>query len=90
MNLVEIKKALGVETLPLTRVIDENKQPTEWLAHWNNDNRVRTVIHQDLLETIQEEQMLFLKTSDETAQESGKAYTLHIICRSSATPEVVL
>lgn len=87
MNINEIKKQLNVETLNLFRVKDEQEQPTEWLANWNNDNRVRTVVHQDLIPTLGEDTTLFLKTEQKVAKESGEAYTLHIICRSTEEPE---
>lgn len=89
-NIAEIKQQLGVDTLPLYRALDENDAPTEWLYNWDDTNRVRTVIHQDLMEDILNSNELFLKTSMETAQSSGKAYTLHIICKSRQIAETVV
>lgn len=89
-NLAQIKAQLNMNSLPMVRVMDENKQPTSWLATWDNDNRVRVVIHEDLLPTVTKEEGLFLKSENKKASTSGMKYKLHIICRSSATPEVVL
>ena len=89
-NIAQIKAQLGVETLPLYRALDENNAPTEWLYNWDDTNRVRTVIHQDLMEDILNSNELYLKTSTETAQSSGKDYTLHIICKARQAAEVVI
>lgn len=90
MNITEIKSKLNVTSLPMVRVVDQDKKPTSWLACWDNDNRTRVVIHEELLPTVSKENNLFLKSSVEKATTSGLKYQLHIICRSSATPEVVL
>lgn len=90
MNIQGIKAQLNMTSLPMVRVMDANKVATPWLATWDNDNRVRVVIHEDLLPTITKEEGLFLKSEVKKAAESGLKYHLHIICRSSATPEVVL
>lgn len=89
-NIAQLKAQLNMTSLPMVRVMDTEKKPTAWLATWDNDNRVRVVIHEDLLPTVTKEEGLFLKTETKKAETSGLKYTLHIICRSSQTPEVVL
>lgn len=60
MNIVDIKAAIAAKTgfplphLTMVRQMEQDKpeEKTEWLSHWDNDNRVRVVMHQDILESI--------------------------------------
>lgn len=51
-TLANIKTQIGQTELTLVRQLDENKQPTQWLSHWDDKNRVRVSLHQDVLSSI--------------------------------------
>lgn len=62
-TLSEIKAQFSVSSLQLNyqkdeqgnKAIDkETNQPTKWLRHWDNDNRVALVIHEDTVKKIQD------------------------------------
>lgn len=59
MNIQHIKLAIakkaGIDlpTLALVRQMEEdNITPTPWLSHWDNDNRVRIVMHEAVAKAI--------------------------------------
>jgi len=52
MNIVEIKKTVGVEALELNTAQDTNGNPTDWMRHWENDTRTAISIHKDLVEEL--------------------------------------
>lgn len=49
MNLSEIKKQLGVETLALNTATNLDGTATDWMRSWDNDNRIAVSIHKDLV-----------------------------------------
>ena len=49
MNLSEVKKNLGVETINLNTVVTTTGEKTDWMKDWNNNNRVAILIHKDTL-----------------------------------------
>lgn len=51
-TITEIKKNLGYETLNLNTALDKDNQPTEWLRHWDNDNRVAVSLHKETFAKI--------------------------------------
>lgn len=51
-TIADIKKNLGVQVLNLNTALDKDNQPTEWLRHWDNDNRVAVSLHKDTFAKI--------------------------------------
>lgn len=57
MNITLIKQAIAAQTgkpvvtLQFSRQFEDKEctKPTEWLQHWDNIDRFRVVVHQDLL-----------------------------------------
>ncbi len=47
MLLQDIKTKLGIPTFNLNTALDKEMKPTDWLRHWDNDNRVAVSIHKD-------------------------------------------
>lgn len=60
MNINQIKLEVSnksgkpCSTLTMVRQLtnDAAKTPTEWLSHWDNDNRIRVSMHQDVFNQI--------------------------------------
>lgn len=51
-TIAEIKGQLGYAVLNLNTALDKDNQPTEWMRHWDNDNRVAVSLHKDTLSKI--------------------------------------
>ena len=50
MNLTEIKNKLNIAVLELNTATEaDGETPTEWMRHWDNDNRVAVSIHKELV-----------------------------------------
>ena len=54
MNLVEIKSALGVQSINLNQVVTAESVVTSWYKDWNNDSRIAILVHEDTLKSIKE------------------------------------
>lgn len=65
MNMQELKQAISAKAgIPVTTFTfirqfaqgedgnSDQTKPTEWVSHWDNDNRVRVTMHQDVMNTI--------------------------------------
>lgn len=52
MTIQEIKTQLSIPSLQLNTAKDINDQPTQWMRHWDNENRVAVSIHKELLAEI--------------------------------------
>lgn len=35
-------------SLDMSRQLDVDKKPTQWYSYWDNDNRIRVVMHEDI------------------------------------------
>lgn len=80
-NLVEVKRALGVETLGLDTVKTEKGESTMWMKHWDNDNRVAILIHKDTLAKIKADPAInSLGINVQTKQGAKGEYTAKTIC----------
>ena len=90
MNLDQIKEALGVKSLPLTRQQDVNGKDTAFLSFWDNTTRTRVLIHDDVLKVAKTSQDMILKTSQKASKESGEVYTENFIIIPTRLPEVTL
>jgi hypothetical protein len=55
MNLSEIKSKLGYSTLNLNTAQDAEKKDTEWMRHWDNEERIAVSIHKDTIKALQGE-----------------------------------
>jgi len=52
MNIAEIKSKLNIAALELNTAKDSNDKPTDWMRHWDNDNRIAVSIHKELVAEI--------------------------------------
>ena len=52
MTLNEVKKDLNIEVFNLNTANDSDGKPTDWLRHWDNDNRVAVSIHKDTFKIV--------------------------------------
>ena len=51
-TIAEIKGQLGYAVLNLNTANDVDNQPTQWMRHWDNVNRVAVSLHKDTLAKI--------------------------------------
>lgn len=51
-TIAEIKTQLGYAVLNLNTANDKDNQPTDWMRHWDNTNRVAVSLHKDTLAKI--------------------------------------
>ena len=81
MNLAEIKEKLGVQTINLNQVVTETGEKTAWYKHWDNDNRVAILVHQDTLGKIKADAGLnTLGINTQTKQGAQGEYIAKTIC----------
>lgn len=52
MNLSELKRELGHETLNFTTVTTPAGEKTMWMKQWDNTNRVAVLVHKETLAKI--------------------------------------
>jgi len=52
MTLKQIKNQLEIPALELNTAKDKEDKPTDWMRHWDNDNRVAVSIHKELVAEI--------------------------------------
>lgn len=52
MLLSEIKTKLGIAKFELNTALDAEQKPTDWLRHWDNENRVAVSLHKDLFDEL--------------------------------------
>jgi hypothetical protein len=82
MDIQEIKKQLGVANLNLNFSQDKDGNPTQWLRHWDDANRVAISLHKDTFEAIVKDGATTLGIQTETrisTSEDPKEYTAHRI-----------
>ena len=53
MTLNEIKEKIGISKFELNTATDADNNPTEWMRHWDNENRVAVSIHKELVGELQ-------------------------------------
>jgi hypothetical protein len=66
MNLAEIKNELGIEQFQLNTAEDANGVKTEWMRHWDNENRIAVSLHKDTITAIQADSATNLGLQTET------------------------
>ncbi len=49
MTLAQLKEKLGISQLELNTSEDKDGNATDWMRHWDNDNRVAVSIHKELV-----------------------------------------
>lgn len=88
-TLTQIKTKLGYDQFNLNTATKDGK-PTDWLRHWDNDNRVAVSIHKDTVAQIQANpQMNELSLQEDTRTGAkGEYKALRIVAYKPA--EVVL
>jgi hypothetical protein len=88
-TIAQIKSEIGINTLNLSRQLDEANMQTAWLSHWDNEKRIRVTIHEDTLRLAKEEgskPFFFIKTEQLASKGGaniGKPYVKHMICKAS-------
>lgn len=62
MNIAQIKTQIAATTgrpLPVLQLVrqfaEDGETPQEWVSHWDNDNRIRVTMHEDILKTLKED-----------------------------------
>lgn len=76
MNLSEIKSKLQIETLSLNTAMDKDNNPTEWMRHWDDENRIAISVHKELVSELQADpEINTLGLQTETRQGSKGPYT---------------
>lgn len=90
-TLAQIKSKLGISQLELTTANDSTGAPTQWLRHWDNDNRVAVSIHKDLAKELKSNPSI-TSLAVQTEQKNGEQgpYIAHRIIKYNSTPEVIL
>lgn len=80
---VSVKTGSDIKTLMLVRQKEEaTGNDTPWVAHWDNDNRVRISMHDDVLAKLQENKErkdLAYKLEEVVAEGDRKAYTRVVV-----------
>ena len=89
MLLDEVKAQLGIAQFNLNTAEDEAGNKTEWMRHWDNDNRVAVSLHKDTVAKIQADPTTNLGIQTEEREGSKGKYTAHRIVAYTPT-EVVL
>lgn len=82
MNIQQIKAAIGQPVLNMARQLDINGVEQPWISHWDNTNRVRVTMHDEVFNKIKENRdfdQLALKTEVVQATEERAEYTRHIV-----------
>lgn len=77
MNIDEVKSKLGYATLNLN-YSEKDGQKTQWLRHWDNENRVAVSIHQETFDKIKANPKLSdldIQTETLTSATSKQEYT---------------
>ena len=52
MTLAQVKDQIGIQQLELNTAEDKDGNKTDWMRHWDNDNRVAVSIHKELIAEI--------------------------------------
>lgn len=82
MNLTEIKEKLGISQLELNTAKDADNNATDWMRHWDNDNRVAVSIHKDLVGELKADaNIAALGLQKETREGEKGSYTAYRIVK---------
>lgn len=90
MNLTQIKDKLNLSTLELNTATDANNKPTEWMRHWDNDNRVAVSIHKELVAELKaDKNITSLGLQSETRKGSKGDYMSYRIVKFAPAEETL-
>lgn len=82
MTLAQIKEKVGIVALELNTATDADNKPTDWMRHWDNDNRVAVSIHKELVEELRgDANISSLGLQTETREGEQGKYTAHRIVK---------
>ena len=76
--------------LKLVRQLDENKEKTKWLSHWDAENRVRVTINESVFNKINENRklnILEMKVKNIISKQTGIQYARYRAFILSPTQE---
>lgn len=82
MTISQIKALIGQPVLNMARQLDVNGAEQPWVSHWDNANRVRVTMHDDVFNAIKANPAFdLLAVKDAKVVETpGKApYTRYVI-----------
>ena len=88
MNIQQIKAEISAKSgvqfpnLSMVRQFDEQGVKQPWLSHWDNDNRIRVVMHEEVFEDIKSNPAkadLALKKEVVEATDDRAAYTRFVV-----------
>lgn len=89
MNISQIKEQLNMPVLNLNTAKDKDDKPTDWMRHWDNDNRVAVSIHKDTVAQIKAGNATTLGIQTETRTGSKGDYTAHRIVQYTPAEETL-
>jgi len=89
MNISELKEQLGISTLNLNTAKDKDDKPTDWMRHWDNDNRVAVSIHKDLVKEIKSGNVTTLGLQEEEREGSKGKYIAKRIVKYTPAEETL-
>lgn len=90
MTLAQIKEKLGIDQLALNTAQDKDENPTDWMRHWDNDNRVAVSIHKELVAELKADANISsLGLQKETRNGEQGDYTAYRIVRYSPAEETL-
>lgn len=82
MTLAQIKEKLGINQLELNTSTDAQDQPTDWMRHWDNENRVAVSIHKELVGELKADSGInSLGLQTETRSGEKGDYTAHRVVK---------
>ena len=88
-TIADIKGTLGYSVLNLNTATDKDNKPTDWMRHWDNDNRIAVSLHKDTLAKIKANPNmgnLVLQSEDrDGAQGKYKAMRIVAVAEAEAT-----
>jgi len=88
-TIAEIKGTLGYSVLNLNTATDSDNKPTDWMRHWDNDNRIAVSLHKDTLAKIKANpnmpNLVLQSENREGAQGTYKAMRIVAVAEAEAT-----
>ena len=85
MTIQQIKMMLDIPAFAFTQSVDQQGNALSWFTHWDNVNRVRVVVHEDLLSVLGTSDRLAFKSEKRVSQGTGEVYTQHVLIQTKET-----
>lgn len=90
MTLAQVKEKLGLKALELNTANDVDGKPTDWMRHWDNENRVAVSIHKELVSELKADANISsLGLQKETRTGEQGEYTAYRIVRYTPAEETL-